>query len=184
VTFPAVAGLISLAPELTQLLIGEALRTKALSVTPLIALGALLAGLNTYYFLVPFSLARKTYLLILAMSVPAIANVALNLLLIPGMGLQGAALAYTLSFAIGIPACWLLGFRATPLPLPISDLAAIAGISATMAFALSRLPDMDTTATLLIKPPLGILIYGALILSLNICGSRARLRHLPLFRRS
>ena len=170
--FPAVAGLINLAPPLTQLLIGEHLRGQALAITPLVTLGALLAGLNNGYFLLPFSLTKKTHLLILAMSAPAIANIALNLVLIPRMGLQGAALAYVLSFAIGIAASWLLGHKAIVLPLPLADLAKISASSAIMALAVSHIPSMGMILDLLVKPPAGILIYAVLVLGLDVAGAR------------
>jgi len=144
----------------------------------LVTLGALLAGLNNGYFLLPFSLTKKTHLLILAMSAPAIANIALNLFLIPRMGLQGAALAYVLSFAVGIAASWVLGLRATSLPVPIFDLARIAASAALMGFILSKVPPLGMMAELVIKPPLGILIYGVLIFGLDICGARSQARRL------
>ncbi|MGZ3298297.1 MAG: lipopolysaccharide biosynthesis protein, partial [Asticcacaulis sp.] len=62
VLFPAVAGLIMVTPSLGSLLIGGPLRDKALTVTPLISIGALFSGLNTYYFLQAFTLSRKTRL--------------------------------------------------------------------------------------------------------------------------
>jgi len=173
--FPAMAGLISLAPALSQWMIGPQLREKALSIIPLVSLGALMAGLNSSYFLLSFTLAKKTHLLMLAMSVPAIANVVLNLILIPKMGVQGAALAYVLCFAIGIATSWILGLRATLMPLPLIDLCKIGLAATAMALALSHLPHLSMLAELLIKPPLGILIYGTLVLGFNISGSRAYL---------
>ena len=176
--FPAVVGIISLASPLTELLIGEDLRGKALAITPLITVGALLNGLNNGYFLLPFSLTKKTHLLILAMSAPAIANIALNLFLIPRMGLQGAALAYVLSFGVGIAASWLLGLRATALPVPIFDLVKIAASAALMGLGLSMIPPLGMVVELIIKPPLGMLIYAALIFGLDICGARSHARRL------
>lgn len=176
--FPAVAGLIAVAAPLTQLLIGESLRDKALLITPLVTVGALLSGLNTYYFLLSFTLTKKTHLLILAMAAPALSNIVLNLILIPRFGLQGAALAYVISFSIGIAASWILGRRATPLPFPVLDLAKIAASAGIMALALSLIPPLGMIADLLIKPPLGMIIYGALILGFDICGARVHGRRL------
>ncbi len=93
VLFPAVAGIISVAAPLSAVLIGENLRSQALTITPLVTIGALLAGLNNGYFLLSFTLAKKTRLLALAMCIPAVANIALNWLLIPRLGLIGAGSA-------------------------------------------------------------------------------------------
>ncbi|HTN41595.1 MAG TPA: lipopolysaccharide biosynthesis protein [Asticcacaulis sp.] len=169
VLFPAVGGLIMVAPALGTLLIGEGLRADALMVTPLISLGALLSGLNTYYFLQAFTLARKTRLLVVAMAVPAVSNIALNLLLIPLMGLMGAAVASALSFALGLVASWLLGLKTLALPVPVLDLgktllsvtvmmAAVALVSST------HLPVVD----LITKGTTGILIYALLAWLFNL----------------
>ncbi len=173
VLFPAVAGLVMVAPSLGGMMIGEALRDKALEVTPLISIGALFSGLNTYYFLQAFTLARKTRLLVVAMAVPAVANIALNILLIPMMGLIGAAWASALSFALGLLASWLLGFRALPLPVPLWDLAKIAACTAAMILALAIEPAWGGVAEVTLKSVTGAVVYGVLAWILNLNGIRA-----------
>jgi O-antigen/teichoic acid export membrane protein len=154
-------------------LIGEDLRQRALSITPLVTVGALLAGMNNGYFLLSFTLAKKTRLLVIAMSIPAAANIALNYLLIPRLGLVGAAGAYLASFAIGIAAAWALGFKARRMPVPLFELAKIAGAAAIMAAMLALLPSMGTALDLMIKPALGVAVYGALALGLDLGGARS-----------
>ena len=172
VLFPAVAGIISVAAPLSSVLIGEGLRGKALAITPLVTCGALLAGLNNGYFLLSFTLAKKTRLLVLAMLIPALANIALNWVLIPRLGLIGAAGAYLASFAIGIAAAWTLGRRAQPMPVPLVDLAKIAGAAGVMALALSLIPPLGVALDLALKPALGVLIYAALAYGLDLGGAR------------
>ncbi len=173
VLFPAVGGLIMVAPSLGGLMIGGGLRDKALEVTPLISIGALFSGLNTYYFLQAFTLARKTRLLVVAMAVPAIANIALNVALIPVMGLIGAAWASALSFALGLVASWMLGFRAIALPVPVWDLARIGACTAAMIATLYVLPSWGGVAEIVLKSATGAVVYGALAWILNINGIRA-----------
>lgn len=173
VLFPAVAGIIAVAAPLSTVLIGEGLRDRALSITPLVTMGALLAGMNNGYFLLSFTLAKKTRLLVLAMSIPAAANIALNYLLIPRLGLIGAAGAYLASFAIGVVAAWLLGFKARPMPVPVLELGKIAGAAAIMAGALALVPSMGAALDLMIKPALGVAVYGALALGLDLGGARS-----------
>ncbi|ESQ89138.1 polysaccharide biosynthesis protein [Asticcacaulis sp. AC460] len=169
VLFPAVAGLIMVAPELGGLLIGEGLRTEALSVTPLIAIGAVLSGLNTYYFLQAFTLAKKTKLLVIAMAVPAVSNIVLNVILIQTMGLIGAAWASLLSFALGIAASWLLGLKTLPLPIPVLDLIKTAACAGAMMAVLSVLPRWGIDVVdLAIRSVTGVVIYGALAWLLNL----------------
>jgi O-antigen/teichoic acid export membrane protein len=173
VLFPAVAGIIAVAAPLSTVLIGEALRARALSITPLVTVGALLAGMNNGYFLLSFTLAKKTRLLVIAMSIPAIANIVLNWLLIPRLGLVGAAGAYLASFAVGILAAWVLGFKARAMPVPLLELAKIAGAAAVMAAALGLIPALGPTLDLTLKPVLGMTIYGALAYGLDLGGARA-----------
>ena len=170
VLFPAVGGLIMVAPSLGSILIGEGLRADALSVTPLISLGALLSGLNTYYFLQAFTLARRTKLLVVAMAVPAVSNIALNVALIPIMGLTGAALASCLSFGLGLAASYLLGLNTLSLPVPALDLLKTAGCVAVMMAVLTVLPITGLhVLDLIVKAISGVAIYGALawLLDLN-----------------
>ena len=172
VLFPAVAGLISVAQPLSTVLIGEGLRGRALSITPLVTLGALLAGMNNGYFLLSFTLAKKTRLLVLAMAIPALANILLNWLLIPRLGLVGAAGAYLASFAIGIVVAWALGVRAKPMPVPALELAKIAGAAVAMAAALSLIPSLGVALDLMVKPTVGVLVYGVLAWGLDLGGAR------------
>jgi O-antigen/teichoic acid export membrane protein len=173
ILFPAVAGIISVATPLSDVLIGESLRARALSITPLVTLGALLAGMNNGYFLLSFTLAKKTRLLAIAMTIPALTNIALNYLLIPRMGLMGAATSYLASFVVGVLAAWALGFKARPLPVPLIELGKIAGAAAIMAAVLALVPSLGAGLDLTIKPALGVAIYGVLAWSLDLGGCKA-----------
>jgi len=173
VLFPAVAGLIMVAPSLGGIMIGPRLAGKALEVTPLISIGALFSGLNTYYFLQSFTLARKTRLLIVAMAVPAVANIALNVALIPVMGLIGAAWASAASFFLGLVVSWALGMRAIVLPVPLWALLRIAFCTSVMVAVLFVLPQIGGVADVIIKSVTGAVVYGALAWILNLNGIRA-----------
>ncbi len=172
ILFPAVGGLIMVAPSLGEFVIGEGLRAQALSVTPLISLGALFSGLNTYYFLQAFTLAKKTRLLVVAMAVPAVSNIVLNVTLIPLMGLPGAALAGCLSFASGVVGSWLLGRGTLALPVPVKPLFATAGCVAIMMAVLAVLPHWGGLLELGVKSIAGVAIYGGLAWLLNLNGMR------------
>ncbi len=173
VLFPAVGGLIMVSPALGQLLIGEALRDQATAVAPLISLGALFSGLNTYYFLQAFTLAKRTKLLVVAMAIPAVSNIVLNLALIPVMGLEGAALASCLSFALGLAGSWLLGLNTLPLPIAWFDLAKTAACVAIMMAAVALVPAWGGIVELVAKGVTGVAVYAALALALDLNNIRA-----------
>jgi len=71
----------------------------AYKVIPLICMASLLGGLQ-HIFRVGLNLKRKTYFLPLASGTAAVANLILNYLLIPSMGMIGAAIATLTSYIV------------------------------------------------------------------------------------
>jgi len=172
---PAAVGLALVAGPLAHVMVGPALRDGAARVTPWIAASALFAGLTTYYTHQAFTLGRRTGLLLLAMSIPAAANVGLNLILIPRLGLQGAMIATTASYGLGLAASIGLGRFAQPLPLPLGALAKAALASAIMGVAVSRIPGLGGGVLELgVKALAGALVYGALAYVLDIAELRSK----------
>jgi O-antigen/teichoic acid export membrane protein len=171
---PASVGLALVARPLADVMVGPALRDGAAAVTPWIAASALFAGLTTYYTHQAFTLGRRTGLLLLAMSVPAAANVGLNLWLIPRLGLQGAMIATTASYALGLVASTLLGRLAQPMPLPFGALGRAALASAVMGLVVIRLPALGGVAELGLKAVTGAVVYAIAAYALDIAGLRSR----------
>jgi O-antigen/teichoic acid export membrane protein len=171
---PASVGLALVARPLADVMVGPALREGAASVTPWIAASALFAGLTTYYTHQAFTLGRRTGLLLLAMSIPAAANVGLCLLLIPRLGLQGAMIATAASYGLGLAASIGLGRFAQPLPLPLGAVAKAALASAVMGLAVSRLPSLGGIAELGLKALAGAAVYAALAYALDIAELRSK----------
>ena len=67
-------------------------------------------------------LGHRTGLLLLAMvGIPAVANVILNLILIPRFGVLGAAWSTAASFAIGAGRLHHSGARVVAMPVPWDD---------------------------------------------------------------
>lgn len=171
---PAAVGLALVAAPLAQLMVGPDLAQGAAHVTPWIALSGLLAGLTTYYFHQAFTLGQRTQLLLGAMAIPAIANLVLNLILIPRFGLDGALWATLASYALGLAASMALGARSLVLPIPWLPLVQTLGATAVMALAVSRVPALGGWAELLLKAGLGGLIFGAITFVLDTGALRSR----------
>ena len=174
-TLPAAVGLAMVARPLADLMVGEALREGASHVTPWIAASGWLSGITTYYLLQAFTLARRTPLLIVSMSAPALANVALNLVLIPMVGLDGALWATTISYGLGAIVAWGLGRRACAMPIPWDVLAKAGGASLVMALCVRALPAPGGVLELALKAGIGALVYGVLVLGLDAGGLRGKL---------
>lgn len=174
-TLPAAVGLALVARPLAELMIGEDLRVGASHVTPWIAASGWLSGVTTYYLLQAFTLARRTPLLIVSMSAPAIVNVILNLVLIPRLGLDGALWATTVSYGVGAVAAWVLGRRACPMPIPWEVLAKAGAACVAMALVVRLLPSPGGLLELALKAGVGATVYGVIVLSLDVGGLRGKL---------
>ncbi|MBW8304980.1 MAG: lipopolysaccharide biosynthesis protein [Brevundimonas sp.] len=169
---PAAAGVALVARPLAEVLIGEELRVAAASITPWIALSALLYGLTAYYFGQAFTLGKKTRLLLIAMAIPAGLNVVLNLILVPRYGLMGAAWATAASFALGLLATQVIGRRVLPLPIPWDSLIRCGVATGAMALVVARLPAIGGFAELVLDAGVGGIVYAVVALTLNAAGVR------------
>lgn len=169
---PAAVGVALVARPLSEFMIGEDLRDAATLVTPWIAMSALLSGVTVYYFHQAFTLGRRTGWLLAAMSVPALANVALNIVLIPRFGVLGAAWATAASFAIGLIASWAMGRRILPLPVPWTTLVQCGLCCVVMACAVWFLPPIGGFPELMLDASVGASVYGVCAFALNAGGVR------------
>jgi O-antigen/teichoic acid export membrane protein len=169
---PAAVGVALVARPLSEFMIGEDLRDAAILVTPWIALSAFLSGITVYYFHQAFTLGRRTGWLLAAMSVPALTNIALNLLLIPRFGVLGAAWATAASFAVGLIASLSIGRRILPLPIPWNALIRCSLAAAVMALVVWFLPAIGGFAELMLDASVGAAVYGVCAYALNAGGVR------------
>ena len=172
IALPAAAGVALVARPLAEFMIGEDLRQAAASVTPVIAVSALLSGLTTYYFHQAFTLGRRTKRLLAAMAVPAVVNIALNALLIPHFGVAGAAWATLISFGVGLCGSIVLGRSAMPLPMPWEALIRSGVATTAMVLVVLQLPPIGGFAELVLDASVGGLVYAAVALTLNAAGVR------------
>ena len=182
--FPAALGLALVARPLAEVMVGESLRVGAGQVTPWIALSAAFSGITTYYFHQAFTLGRQTRLLLLAMSVPALANLLLNLVLIPRFGLQGALWATAASYALGVLASWGLGRRVIALPIPWDAIGRAGLATAVMGLVVANLPAQGGVTELVLKSTAGVIVYGAVAAALDVGGLRGRALRLLAARRA
>jgi len=173
-TLPAAVGLALVAGPLAGVLVGPQLSGGAAHVTPWIALSAFCSGITVYYLNLAFTLARRTSMLLAAMAIPAVANIALNMALIPRFGLDGALWATAASFALGAGASFALGRRCLALPIPLTALARTGAASLVMALVVMRLPAVGGLLELGLKSSVGAAVYGALAIAMDIGGVRSR----------
>lgn len=175
-TLPAAVGVALVAGPLAQVMVGEALVEGAAHVTPWIAVGAFFSGVTTYYLHQAFTLGQRTKLLSVAMTIPAGLNLALNLVLIPRFGIDGAMWSTAISYAVGAVASWSLGRRAMPLPLPLEALWKGGAGCVAMAVVVLAIPALGGILELALKAGAGAIVYGLVVFALDAAGARTR-RH-------
>jgi O-antigen/teichoic acid export membrane protein len=168
VGLPAAVGLAMVARPLADVVMGEGVREGAARIMPWIAVSGLLAGITAYHFNRAFTLSQRSGLLLASMAVPALANLALNLVLIPRFGLQGAVWATVASFGLGAAVAYALGRRVMPMPLPVEAFVRCAVAAAAMAAALALLPRWGGLAELALKVPLGAATYAVALLLMEL----------------
>lgn len=174
IAVPAATGIALLSEPFARLLIAESLAGAAAPIMPLIAVGAMLNGFMTYVFHESFVLGRKPKMMAGLMAGAAVLNLALNLALIPVLGLVGAALATVLSYAIALVACAVMGRSVFRLSLPVEDWVKASAASVVMAAGLMALPAPDGAfAHLATHIPAGFALYAIAALTLDIAGCRS-----------
>lgn len=163
IALPSTAGFALLAPNIALLFIGQAFRNTAITLIPWIAIGSLLAGIKAYYFDLSFHLGRHTIGQVWVALAAAIANIILNLLWIPRLGVIGAAYATVIAYALGLFLSYALGRSIFKLPLPIWDIAKIAVATLGMTLALAPVVSLRGGWILAGQVAWGAVVFGILL---------------------
>jgi O-antigen/teichoic acid export membrane protein len=171
---PAAVGIALLAVPICDVLIGPALRDRAAEIVPWIAISSLMAGMCDY-FTDAFMLAKKALIRAALMLVPAILNIALNIYLLPRIGIMGAVVATICAYGVCMVLLALIGRRYVKLPIPLLATLKIAIACAVMAAIVMSLPDVGGAYEIMIKASLGGVAYGCVALLLNVANARSRL---------
>lgn len=148
---PLVFGLWGISKEFCELFLGSQYFATH-TVVGLIASGIFLLGLSQYV-LRAFLLLEKTKEIFYFLSVSLVANVLLNIILIPAYGIIGAALATFISYLVYITASYLMIKRGGKFPLSIpwdTFLKALVASGCMLVF-LVWLPDSETMIVFLLK---------------------------------
>jgi O-antigen/teichoic acid export membrane protein len=175
VAFAGCAGLIALGPEIVTLMIGAEFRSASLAILPWVACAAAIAGIKAYHYDLAFQLSYASFWQVVTGAVAAIANVALNFILIPNFGIVGAAWATLAAFLIAAFSSALLGSRvfAMPRTMPLLVKATVVGI-AVWSSAWFGASWSDAVWTSLIQGfMLGGVAAALMSLVLNVGGLRA-----------
>ncbi|MGH8080915.1 MAG: lipopolysaccharide biosynthesis protein [Lysobacter sp.] len=175
VLLPTSAGLILIAPALSQLAVSAPYVATTLSILPIATLAGLVKNLRSHFANQPFLLAQKTSWTL------AIDTLETALFLIGAAiglrttGLTGAAWGAFAAVLIGAVVSFAIAVRKLDMPLPLAHLARIAAATAAMSIALSLLPPLSGWPGLIGAVALGGAVY-AIVLALSYRGHLGKLR--------
>ncbi len=173
---PAAVGVAVCADPIARLLIAPDMAPEASQSMPWSAAGAFLNGLLLHVVARAFELSRRTGRQALLLAPAVLANLGLNLVLIPQFGLTGAAAATLVSYALALGLAALGARGPVTAGVPWADLGKIVAACALMALSVSAAPKPDAALpALLIAVPLGGLVYGLVIAGLDVGGVRTAL---------
>jgi O-antigen/teichoic acid export membrane protein len=118
---PAWGGFTIASAHVARVFLGPAFAPRATGLMPLIAAAVFLYAFRLHYVTQSMHLARRTWA-ILAVSIPAaIVNLGLNCVLLPRMGLIGAAWASLIAYAFALAISIWQANSCFPLPFPLRE---------------------------------------------------------------
>ena len=174
VGLPAAAGMALLAGNVAHIFVGEAYRNTTAHLVPIVAVATFIAGLKSFYFDVAFQFREKTVSQVWVALAAAVANVALNAVLIPRFGLMGAAIASVSGWTFATMTAAIVGHRYFALPIPTRPLLRVAAATAAMAAVLLPLRGMRGNVAMAIQVGAGSAAYGLVMFLLNFHNARTR----------
>lgn len=165
---PSYFGLIAVSRDFMPLLIGEAYLTESLRLLPIIGLLLVLNAVYLFHTSLAFQLAKQTYKPILVVGLAAILNVALNLILIPIYGIEGAVIASLVAYLICIIYGNFLGAQFFKLPVLWLEITKLFTAASLMLLILNQLAISYGLLAGVIRILVGVLVYSSAIYLLNV----------------
>jgi O-antigen/teichoic acid export membrane protein len=168
------ATLIVLAPSIVLLLIGEAFRPTSLALLPIVAIAAALAGIKAYHFDTAFHLGEQSHVLVYISSLAAIVNIGLNLVLIPKLGVLGAAWGTLGAYACALILSVIAARRAFPMPAtgPLLAKSATTALFVSLAISCPAMVAAPVIYRLPVGLVLGLLAFVIAVIVFDISDAR------------
>lgn len=159
VSIPAVVGLSLVGPNIVDLVIGEQYKASVTLLLPWVSTAVFFMGAGAFYMHLPFQLGNNNMGIFKIAGTVAVINLVLNYLLIPKMGMQGAAIATLLSFMISVLLGFIFGRRVFPIPFPVKEVLQILLSTLIMGICLYLLRDNRGWFWLLVQFTSGLSLF-------------------------
>ena len=162
---PLVAGLAAVGPELLPALASNKYAAAG-SVIPWVIAGMVVDSTNGIVGAGLF-INRKTRVIMVIVILTALLNIGLNLVLVPRIGIIGAAIATLISYTANSLTMAIAGRRLLPVKIPWLTILRAAGAALVMYFALRNLFPGHRLITVAVRVTLGAPIYGLLMAAID-----------------
>lgn len=130
------------------------------SLLPVLVCGLLVYALHIF-FNAPLLIHKKSIVLTCVTTVCCVANLAMNVLLLPRIGIMGAALATLLSYILLVTGLAVVSRRYLRFRLPVNTFLSCIALVTVIQAALRLIAIPSAWLDLLIKAPIAICLYSA-----------------------
>jgi O-antigen/teichoic acid export membrane protein len=162
---PVIAGFASVGPELLPALASERYASAA-TILPWVIAGMAVDGTNAMFGAGLF-IHRKTRVIMTIVLSCAAFNIGLNLLLVPRLGIEGAAIATLVSYTATALAFRIAGRRLLPVPLPWRTFLRAAAGAAIMYASIRWVLPGRRLLTVAVRPLVGVPVYVGVMLLID-----------------
>ena len=152
----------------------KAFQTGVAMLIPIMSITAFFRGFRSHFVDHAFHLAGRPHLMLWFLAPAAVANVLLNLVLVPRYGMMGAAWSALVCQAGATVASWFIGRRVFPLWLPPGSVVRVVAAVLAMAVVLWIVRFPLTWLGLIGAVTLGLAVFGLASVLLDVGGIRSR----------
>ena len=184
IVLPSAAGIVALSDNLAHLIVAQFYWKSVVSLAPWLLAAAVVATVRAFYIDTAFQLANRTLLLAIFSFVALVINIALNLWLIPTLGVLGAAIASFFALVFSSVAAAIYSRSVFSLPLPIVDTGKVLASAGVMFLIVRELAPWSGLLALACQVTIGCAAYASLIIIFNVQNARGWIvQRYPLLRR-
>ncbi|MFP8890759.1 lipopolysaccharide biosynthesis protein [Natrialbaceae archaeon A-CW2] len=161
---PALCGIILLSDSLIELISTEEIATEAIVLMPILTFAFIIKGAhNPLSFILTAS--ERTEQIAIVTIAGTFSNLLLNIVLIPELGIFGAAVATAFSSTIIFVLIYYYASSKISLPIPYATIFRSGIATLLMGLVLYHLPIEESVVQLLIYPIVGSTIYFVILLA-------------------
>lgn len=166
-------GLLGIADDFVPILIGAEFVATALQFFPWVIVAVAFHAFYLFYISLFFQINKQTGREVQVILLAAVASVALNVLLLPLYGLAGAAVTAIVTYLLCVVYGYVRGKGSFQVAVPWLEMGKIALAALVMYLLMGQAPDLHNHLyNLLLKIPLGMLVYAGMVWLLDIGGIR------------